>query len=267
MYWYCIELIAHKVDKDDITFSLEHDSRIIARNTGCTPQKVSEMMKYFVNCGLFEISGNVITCLKMAKRLDKSMTSNPEMRSIIAKLKIKSHDLIMTESEIVMQDQIRLDQIRLDKNRLDKEIDHLIELAFDLFWSSGIRKVNKKKSLSIFKSLAKKNCTKDFTVELMAGSMVTDIKQRLANNQLGFAEMHPTTYLNGERWNDEQVQAKHAVNNQQTAAQRTAAAFEERDNQRNGQNQVAMDDRIGTVCNQVDERLGNYPIDNSGKPF
>ena len=83
LYWYCIELIAGKVDKDNITFDLEHDARIIARNTGSTPQKVEEMMKYFVKIELFENSSGAITCFKLAKRLDKSMTSNVEMRSII----------------------------------------------------------------------------------------------------------------------------------------------------------------------------------------
>ena len=36
LYWYCIELIAAKVDQNSLTFELEHDARIIARNTGCT---------------------------------------------------------------------------------------------------------------------------------------------------------------------------------------------------------------------------------------
>ena len=126
LYWYCIELIAGRVDKDKFTFELEHDARIIARNTGSTPQKVEEMMRYFVKVGLFENSDGVITCLKLAKRLDKSMTSNPEMRRIIEQLKlrkenadIENHDSIMTksdvsviESEKIMQDKIRLDQIR-----------------------------------------------------------------------------------------------------------------------------------------------------------
>lgn len=115
LYWYCIELIAGKVTKENITFELEHDARIIARNTGATAQKVEEMMRYFVDIGLFECSDNVITCLKLAKRLDKSMTSNPQMREIIEKL--KSHDGVMTESENPMQDQIRLDQIREDKDK------------------------------------------------------------------------------------------------------------------------------------------------------
>lgn len=108
LYWYCIELIAGKVNKENITFELEHDARIIARNVGSTPQKVEEMMRYFVGLGLFEDSQGAITCMKLARRLDKSMTSNPEMRMIIEKL--KSHDGVMIESENVMQDKIRLDK-------------------------------------------------------------------------------------------------------------------------------------------------------------
>jgi len=108
LYWYCIELIAGKVDKDNVTFELEHDARIIARNVGSTAQKVEEMMRYFVNIGLFEDSQGVITCLKLARRLDQSMTSNPQMREIIQNF--KSHDSIMTESGKVMQDKIRLDK-------------------------------------------------------------------------------------------------------------------------------------------------------------
>jgi len=112
LYWYCIELIASKIDNDNITFELEHDARIIARNTGSTPQKVEEMMRYFVNERLFESIDGVITCFKLARRLDKSMTSNPQMREIIGKL--KNHDSIMTQSAKPMQDKIRLDQNRID---------------------------------------------------------------------------------------------------------------------------------------------------------
>lgn|GEM_PF-1762957 len=128
LYWYCIELIAGKVDADNITFSLEHDARIIARNTGSTAQKVEEMMRYFVNVGLFENSDGVITCLKMAKRLDQSMTSNKAMRAIIDQIKAKSgqetlnltppddesHDSDMTKSDFVMQEEIRLEEKRKD---------------------------------------------------------------------------------------------------------------------------------------------------------
>ena len=113
LYWYCIELIAGKIDKNNITFELEHDARIIARNTGSTPQKVEEMMRYFVKEGLFEDSTGVVTCFKLAKRLTQSMTSNPEMRTIIDGF--KNHDGVMTKSGKVMQDQITLDNTRIEK--------------------------------------------------------------------------------------------------------------------------------------------------------
>lgn len=133
LYWYCIELIAGNVEADNITFSLEHDARIIARNTGSTAQKVEEMMRYFVTIGLFENSDGMITCMKLAKRLDQSMTSNPAMRAIINGLKGKSggviaingnendsgHDGVRESHDSVMQDKIRLDQIRQEEIRED----------------------------------------------------------------------------------------------------------------------------------------------------
>jgi len=67
LYWYCLELITNKVTSDNITFQLEHDARVIARNTGSTPQKVQEMMSRFIDLGLFENVEGAITCLKLAK--------------------------------------------------------------------------------------------------------------------------------------------------------------------------------------------------------
>lgn len=124
LYWYCLELIVGKIDVDNITFELEHDARIIARNTGSTAQKVEEMMRYFVAQGLFESSstGN-ITCLKLAKRLDKSMTSNSKMRELIDKIRGKNHDVIMIshDESMINPDGVMQDKMRLDKKREDKK--------------------------------------------------------------------------------------------------------------------------------------------------
>ena len=111
LYWYCLELIVNKIDVDNLTFELEHDARIIARNTGSTPQKVSEMMKRFVDLGLFQNNEGRITCLKLLTRLDKSMTSNPKFREAIELAK-NSHDSVMMIPDSVMQDKKRLEEIR-----------------------------------------------------------------------------------------------------------------------------------------------------------
>jgi len=113
LYWYCIELIAGKIGLDNVTFALEHDARVIARNTGSTVQKVEEMMKRFVDAGLFEASDGVITCMKLARRLDQSMSGNSAMRALISKVKKGDHDQVMTESC-----KNRIDKNRIDKNRV-----------------------------------------------------------------------------------------------------------------------------------------------------
>lgn len=114
LYWYCIELIVNKVSKDNITFELKHDARVIARNTGSTPQKVEEMMKHFVELGLFENNINgVITCMKVAKRLTASATSNPQMRKII-------HD-INVNKDLDAQSCHRHDVVMKEKNRIEEK--------------------------------------------------------------------------------------------------------------------------------------------------
>jgi hypothetical protein len=114
LYWYCLELIAGGVDENNVTFELEHDAEIIAHETGINYQLVEEMMVYMVNQGLFEGSAGAITCMKLAKRIDQSMTSNPKMRELIKQLRLNdyNHDGVMTESC-----KIRLDETRLDKNK------------------------------------------------------------------------------------------------------------------------------------------------------
>lgn len=228
LYWYCIELIAGKVDKDNITFELEHDARIIARSVGSTAQKVEEMMRYFVNLGLFEDSQGTITCLKLAKRLDKSMTSNPEMRQIIDNL--KNHDGVMTQSEKPMQDKIRSDQTKLDKYNSE------VEEAFKVFYNAGMRKLNPKGALKSFTALCKKNKKSHSPAEI-AQRLVNDIKIRLANNQMGFDKMHPTTYLNGERWNDERLKESNDAFYRESENERSARKLAEWEANRSGNDQ------------------------------
>jgi len=174
LYWYCIELIAGKVDKDNITFELEHDARIIARNTGSTAQKVEEMMRYFVDQGLFENCHGTITCLKLAKRLDKSMTSNPEMRSIIESL--RNHDPVMTRSENVMQDKTRLEETKENIGSSgDKPAEkpvkqkHEYPPEFEQLWSQIPTRAGsnpKRKAYQAYTARLKANATHD---EMLAG--------------------------------------------------------------------------------------------------
>ena len=214
LYWYCLELIVGKVDKGNVTFELEHDCRMIAKNTGSTVQKVQEMMQSFVRLGLFEQSNGAITCLKIAKRLDKSMTNSPKMRELLNNIKSLDTESAKCTSVMTSSDNVMLD---IDKSREDIDntiktcatalpIVDQVEVSFDQFWIAGMRKVNKKKALSAYKSqfkANKKNLDKVNPELHFANHLINDVKKRLELDQLGFSEMHPTTYLNGERWNDD----------------------------------------------------------------
>lgn len=118
IYFHCLELIAGNVDKDNITFELEHDAEIIADNLkvkGTNDKSgveiVNEVMRYIVELGLFEEHDNRIFGFKLIKRLDSSMTSNPTFRKMIQKAK-DNHDGVMTPSC----------KNRIEKNRKEENI-------------------------------------------------------------------------------------------------------------------------------------------------
>jgi len=81
-----------------------------------------------------------------------------------------------------------------------KRFDHPTVDHFEIFWSSGMRKIGKKTCAPLFnrKLKASKLPPEEFTAKLCA-----DIRNRITVDQLGFSQMHPSTYLNGERWEDE----------------------------------------------------------------
>ncbi len=115
LYWYCVELIAQKVDKSNFTFELEHDARIIARNLNLTIQETTDMMKKMISLGLFSmIKNNKLACYALSNRLDQSMTSNKEFRQMIDNYK-QSHGSVMINPDKVMQEEKRREEKILDK--------------------------------------------------------------------------------------------------------------------------------------------------------
>lgn len=73
-------------------------------------------------------------------------------------------------------------------------------LAFEEFWNAGMRKLDKKKAKAAFlKQLAESK----MEPEEFGAMLAKDVQERVKREQFGFSRLHPTTYLNGERWNDE----------------------------------------------------------------
>ena len=134
IYFHCIELIVGNLSEQNITFELEHDAEIIADNlkiqgtSDTSPvDRVNQIMRFIVGLGLFEESNGHITCYKILKRLDSSMTSNVKMRNIITNAKqshdtvMINHDSVMSNPDGVMQEENRIDKKRRDNNTTEKE--------------------------------------------------------------------------------------------------------------------------------------------------
>lgn len=115
LYFYCLERITDKLSTSNLTFRLEDDAEILAHDTGLHIDDVNGMMRFMVELGLFEDSQGVITCLKLAKRLDQSQAGNKTMRNLIAKVK-ESHDGVMTISG-QGHDSVMLEEKRKEKKR------------------------------------------------------------------------------------------------------------------------------------------------------
>lgn len=195
LYWYCIELIAQNVNGDNLTFELEHDARIIARNTGSTPQKVEQMMTSFINLGLLNADNGHIFCLKLAARCD-DFTAKAVRRNGIKAITNQSVGVSPTNSEKVPLEE----EVRSKKKEEEIEVINRLDESFNIFYCAGLVKKSKVKALSTFKSLVKQmGCDPVEFAELLK----SDVQYRINNNQFGINKLHPSTYLTQQRWTDE----------------------------------------------------------------
>lgn len=115
IYWYCLELIAGDLDGHKANFELSHDAEVIGYALKIDQLRVEEIMKYMVNLGLFESDNNVITCLKIAKFLEKKSTRNPQIHQIIDKVAAENPEMSAASPDLSATNRARLDKTRLDK--------------------------------------------------------------------------------------------------------------------------------------------------------
>lgn len=80
-----------------------------------------------------------------------------------------------------------------------------IDLAFgEIFWKAGLCKVGKVKACSAFRTKYREwKKSNHGSPPEFASLLASDIQQRLSAGVFGMDKLHPSTYLNQERWNDE----------------------------------------------------------------
>lgn len=217
-------------------------------------------------------ASQIRTSLNKLKSTDDIAVKSQAQGRMITISNYNSHQQDDRQNDRLVTDQSQTDdrQIAANKNvkndnkekKTNKTLDQSVidrELLFEKFWLSGVRKVNKKKAQSLFNNLLKKQSN----AQVFTEQLIFDVQARLNTNQLGFAEMHPTTYLNGERWNDEvkqheQHQQSTRVNSEpskQSLVERVAAKATERARQREVAERGRGDGREGMAETNIDVRL------------
>jgi DNA replication protein DnaC len=97
------------------------------------------------------------------------------------------------------------DSITKEKDLTKRSADaNRIDEAFESFWKMGMRKHNKVAARKAFARQAKGKDLDDFLAML-----AKDVETRIVTGQQGFTEMHPSTYLNNQRWEDERSDCPH----------------------------------------------------------
>ena len=123
IYWYCLELIAGDLgESEEITFELKHDAEVIGFNLKIDQMRVEEIMKFMVSIDLFGQTNGVISCIKLAKYLDKKNTRNQYIHNVIDKFKDSKS---VADNGVNVADKsgqsvtipARREEIRLDKNK------------------------------------------------------------------------------------------------------------------------------------------------------
>lgn len=135
----------------------------------------------------------------------------------------------------------------------------LIEEGFNIFYQSGLVKKSKSQSIKAFTKIVKKE--KCNPVEL--GNLLRrDIQTKLSNNEFGFNKLHPSTYLNQERWTDETTNNNELTktDGRLSASERITQANNQRYSQQ-GSSGLGLAEDGRHISRSLDTRAGERTIE------
>uniref|UniRef100_UPI003F6D47D7 replication protein n=1 Tax=Pasteurella multocida TaxID=747 RepID=UPI003F6D47D7 len=175
--------------------------------TGLSNRKVIDACNSLVEIGLLNQKTGARNTKIFSINWCKKFTS--EESSLVKKVhgKCEESSLVTSEESSHTKNNIKNTPIN-NINTAQIENSDELENAFDVFWKVYKAKLNKSGALKSFKSAYKKYSqkTQKSAPQEFAEMLVCDVQKRLSLGQFGFDKLHPTTYLNNARWEDEYTQ-------------------------------------------------------------
>lgn len=182
LYWICIEMIAQQGEEYRIEKS-KNWKRVLCYITRQKEEKIDEFLKTFAETRL----------------IDKDALAQGDL--YIPKMAENADDYT---NRVRRVSEPATDNVHLEQNRTDKKrIEQNRVAQFEHLWNAYPNKKSKKKAMDIW---AKINPSDKLFEKIMAGlERAKQSKQWLKDD--GQFIPHPTTWLNQERWNDEDAKS------------------------------------------------------------
>lgn len=165
-----------------------------------SPKQVRDMLEFFAKENMITFEGNrhgtVITVTNYADYQADFEVTNEVTKEVKQSKKLLEQEIINNKN--TMSEQVRTECKKSPS--LHEETDRAFE---EIFWLAGMVKGGKAKAKSAFRTQFKAwRKESGGTPEQFAQFLADDIASR-KGKQFGFDKLHPSTYLNGQRWNDE----------------------------------------------------------------
>ncbi len=157
---------------------------------------------------------SLITVINYSSYQDKPAKVTSKITSIVTNEQQTNNKQVTTNNNVNNINNIN--NKRIDQKEFDQ--------CFEDFWQAGMKKVSKKETKPLFeKYLTAKQKPEGPTIYDLTSKLIADVKARIKVEQLGFAEMHPTTYFRKERFDDEIQKSKpNQIGQQSQQSQRRA---------------------------------------------
>ncbi len=192
--WVTLMSYASVVDEDGVVKHLTEDQLMIQAGIDYTRDEwncTKGVLSHFEKLCMVTIDSGVITLCNWQKRQEIHSDSYERLKKWRSKKKDETDDNV---SETFYDNgKNRIEENRIEENRRE----HTHKLAFDEFWNLYPKKVNRKRSEQKWK-----------TLDFEAQQKILEVLPKQNASAVWMKEggqfiPHPTTYLNGERWNDQ----------------------------------------------------------------
>lgn len=174
--------------------------RVVAKRLGLFGEAFESAKRRLIDSGLIDEAWQPVAWDRRQMRSDADQTATERKRRQRERERGASAGSDVTDVSRVTVTDVTGPDIEGEVDREgESEKKNPADAAFEMFWAAGMVKTGRKAARKAFDAALKRE--KRDPAEF-AEALVKDVKLRIERAQFGFDSLHPSTYLNGNRWED-----------------------------------------------------------------